>query len=545
MRRDVLIAVLLAAATLAVYCPVVGHDFVVYDDPVYVFENPHVRDGLTWDGLCWAFTTDHAANWHPATWISHMIDCQLFGLRPGWHHLVGVLLHAANSVLLYLVLKQMTQATGRSLLAAALFALHPLHVESVAWAAERKDVLSTLFWLLTMAAYLRYVRRPGWRTYGVVLAGFTLGLLSKPMVVTLPAVLLLLDFWPLGRFATDAPGSDTTYGKRLAHLVLEKVPLFTLSVLSGIVTLLAQSGGGAVASYESLPLGPRAANALVAYVAYLQKTVWPTGLAVLYPLRHVSAWQWSAAAAILAAVTAAVLRQRNRAPYLAVGWFWYLVTLLPVIGLVQVGVQSMADRYTYIPLVGIFIAFAWAGGDLVAQLRFGRIALPVGAGILVLVCLGLTRTQVGFWRDSVTLFSHAVEVTGENYGAQVNLGAALRYEGRPDEAVPHLREALRICPGHVQAHRNLGAILLEQGRLDDAIVHFRAAVGLQPNNASTHFYLGLALEQRGQLEEAAAHYRKAAALAPERLEASRCLARIAARRSDPESDDDGGPRRGR
>ncbi len=476
--------ILLAAIILATYWPVAGFDFVVYDDYSYITNNPVVQEGLSVRGLSWAFTTFHASNWHPLTWLSHMLDVELFGLDAGWHHLVNALIHLANSVLLFLVLRGMTGATWRSFVVAALFGVHPLHVESVAWVAQRKDVLSGFFWILAMAAYLRYVRRPGTARYLAALACFALGLLCKPMAVTLPFVLLLLDWWPLGRMAGEpgaqgAPGQPLHAG--LPKLLLEKVPFLLLSALSAAVTFLAQKQGGALD--QALSLWARVQNALVAYAAYLWKTVAPVSLAVLYPHpgSSVPAGKAIAAGLLLAALTAAFVHLRGRRPHLLAGWLWYLGTLVPVIGLVQVGVQSLADRYTYIPLVGIFIALSWEAGDRLSRLRVRPSGAAVVAGLVLSALVAVSGVQVRYWRNSVALFRHALSVEPDNWVAHVNLGWALEQEGRLDDAASHYRAALAIRPGNPYAHNNLGYVLELLGRTDEAVFHYREALRLKPD----------------------------------------------------------------
>jgi hypothetical protein len=382
----------LALATLAVFWQVLGHDFVNYDDPDYVYRNPNVQSGITLSSIKWAFTTGHAANWHPLTWLSHMLDWQLFGDNPGWHHLTNLFLHIANTLLLFAVLKRMTNALWRSAFVAAAFALHPLHVESVAWVAERKDVLSTLFWMLTIAAYLRYLERPGTGRYLLTLLIFALGLMAKPMLVTLPFVLLLLDYWPLGRFQfgqiVKSVGQQSrkslnafSHWKLSRHLLLEKVPLFALSAISSIVTFLVQRTAGAVTSVETLPLKLRIANTFVSYLTYIQKMVWPSRLAMFYPYPDKTdlIWQTVVFALLLLIISLGVIWLMRRRRYLLTGWLWYLGTLVPVIGLVQVGDQALADRYTYVPLTGLFIIIAWGVPDLIAKWRFRKHALAASA----------------------------------------------------------------------------------------------------------------------------------------------------------------------
>jgi Tfp pilus assembly protein PilF len=513
-RQQVTVAALLAVATVAVYVRVAGHAFVMFDDNKYVVENPIVRQGLTWDGVRWAFTTGHASNWHPLTWLAHMLDCQLFGLRPGLHHLVNLGLHLANSLLMYYVWQRMTRRAWRSALVAALFALHPLHVESVAWVAERKDMLSTLCWLLTMAAYIRYAERGGVGRYAAVLGWFTLGLLAKPMLVTLPCVLLLLDYWPLGRLRSRPAAGAAGEGPRVRQLLVEKVPLLALSVASSIVTLVVQSRGGAVSSLEAIPLGTRVANALTAYVAYLGKALWPAELSAHYPLEAIPAWQWAGALVLLLGLTGLALGTVRRFPYLAVGWLWYLGTLVPVIGLIQVGTQSMADRYTYVPLIGIFVALVWAAGDLADRVRGISGWLRALAALVLAGCCVASWLQVGTWKNTQTLFEHAIRVNPDNRLARRQLGQIYGEAGQLDQAIAQFREALRIAPDHARTHNNLGVMLRRQGRQDEAIVHFQEALRNEPDYAKAHSNLAAALGTRGDLDEALQHYETALRLAP-------------------------------
>jgi len=501
------LALALALATLAAYSGAFGLGFA-YDDADYVVRNRHLAAGFTRASLAWAFSSFYAANWHPLAWISHLIDVQLFGLRPAGHHGTSVLLHVANTLLLFLVLCRYTGARGRSAFVAGLFALHPLHVESVAWVAERKDVLSTFFGLAALAGYERYVRRPSRGRYAAAAALVALSLMTKPMLVTLPLVLLLFDWWPLGRL--------TAGGRRPWALVAEKIPLFVLAAGSSLVTLAAQAGGGALASTLAQPLSARLGNALVSLMAYIGKTLWPKGLAAFYPLPGAGhqLWRVVAAGIALAAVTAVVLAARRDRPFLAFGWLLYLVALLPVIGVVQVGSQRLADRYTYLPLVGLFIAATWttsAVGGRRAQVRRPLIA----AGLVLLLCLGsLTLAQVAFWRDDLTLFAHAAAVTDDNAVAHHNLGLVLSSLGRFEEAQTHLAEALRIWPEAAPIHLGLGNLLTKRGDLDAAVRELRRALELDPALSEARVSLGLVLKQRGEFAEAELQYRAALQRSP-------------------------------
>src|SRR5258706_9889501 len=507
-RRDLWVWLFLVLAIAAVYSQVSDHEFINYDDPAYVTGNPHVRNGLTRDGLIWAFTSGEASNWFPLTRLFHMLDCQFFGLRSGAHHVTNVVLHACNTLLLFELLKRITGAPSRSGFVAFVFALHPLHVESVAWVAERKDVLSALFWFLTLWTYVNYVERPSAGHYLLVVLLFCCGLMSKPMVVTLPFVMLLLDAWPLRR-VPKAP---------VSRLVIEKAPLFALSIISSIVTYVVQQRGGSVSSLDLVAIPTRIQNALVTYVVYLGQFFWPAKLAVVYPyVTDRPAWQWIAAGLVLAGFTTLVLRARR--PYLAVGWFWYVGSLVPVIGLVQVGVQSRADRYTYLPMIGISIMLAWGVTELFEQRRWPRMALASLSAAVCAVWLVMTWINLGYWQNSITLFEHAIVTTDENYVAHNNLGAALRSAGRITEAIPHFETALSLRPADAQIQENLGEALMASGRIDDAIPHLASAVRLQPDLSKAHVGLGSALVKRGRIDEAASEYRTALLLTPDSAEA--------------------------
>jgi protein O-mannosyl-transferase len=524
-------AAVLVVLTLAAYSGVRHLQFVPFDDQGYVYENPHVRAGLTMDGLRWALTTGEQANWHPLTWLSHMLDVQLFGLDAGRHHLTSLAFHTINTLLLFVLLARSTGAIGRSATVAALFAVHPLHVESVAWIAERKDVLSTFFWLLTVGAYVWYARAPGRWRYAAVVAGLALGLMSKPMLVTLPFALLLLDVWPLGRFSFSGGESDGKSAHAYAAeaqtafaLVREKVPLLLLAACSSVITLLVQSHGGAVKSTQILALDVRVANALISYVMYLAKAVWPSGLAVFYPYEmSIHVWQWCGALAMLAAITWLVIRARRPFPYLPVGWFWYLGTLVPVIGLIQVGTQSMADRYTYVPLIGVFMMVVWGVSDLAGRWTGRRIALPVAAGAIVIACTVATRAQVTHWQGAWTLWTHALAVTHDNEAAHIAVGSMLAMQGRLEDAVGHFREAVRIAPESSAAHRALGKALAEFGRFDEGVEHLSMAVRYQPTSADAQDDFGIALADHGKPAAAIPRYLEALRLDPNRASTHRRL----------------------
>ena len=509
-RERLLVCLLICAVTLAAFAPVIHHQFVHFDDHIYVLDNPQVRRGLSAESISWAFTATTATNWHPVTWLSHTLDVTLFGVNPGAHHLISLLLHTANALLLFLVLSRSTHALWRSALVAALFALHPLHVESVAWISERKDVLSGLFWWLTMLSYLSYAKKPTLPRYLPILLLFALGLLAKPMLVTLPFVLLLFDLWPLGRWARDRA--------RMRHLILEKVPLLLLAIISCVVTLHVQQG--AMASTEGSPLGLRITNALTSYGIYLGKTLWPAHLAAFYPHPvSIPAWQWLGASLVLGVLSALALRSVSARPYITFGWCWFLGTLIPVIGLVQVGRQALADRYTYIPLVGLFIIVAWGSEEIVRRRRLSA-RMVGGFFVLILsVLTWLTWQQVRIWRDSVTLFEHALQLTRDNYVAHVNLGRALAEQEHPVEAEQHLREALRIYPSYEEALVNLGVLLAKQGRFEEAAPHFHSVLRIIPDHVGALINLGNVLERQGRTEEASSYYAAALRAAPENADA--------------------------
>ncbi len=560
--RDLIICLCLAAAVLVVFGQAGSFAFLAWDDTGYVTDNPRVTDGLTAGGLRWALGSGAMANWHPLTWLSHMADAELFGLDPRGHHRTSLLLHAANAVLLYLVLKRMTAAPWRSAFVAGLFALHPLHVESVAWVSERKDVLSAFFWILTMGAYALYVERPGRVRYVAVVVLFALGLMAKPMLVTLPFVLLLLDFWPLGRLRgnpapagapgraraaraeaasgpaapASAAGAEARSGARAWRLVVEKVPLFLLAAASSVVTFLVQKSAGAMPAMERLPLDARLANAAVAYWRYIGKLLWPAGLSAFYPFRPWAAWQVGLSVLALAALTALALRGAARAPWFLTGWLWYAGTLVPVIGLVQVGRQAMADRYTYLPLVGLFIAAVWGAAELASAARLPR-AAPAAAGALVLAALAAcSQAQVRVWRDTVTLFGHALEVDPDNPVAHNLLGFELASQGRGAEAEEHFRRALAAEPGYAAAGYNLGLALAKQGRFAEAAQQLEAAVGARPDYAEARRNLGGVYDQLGRAGDAEREYAEAVRLDPADAEARNDLgASLAARGRDGEA----------
>jgi tetratricopeptide (TPR) repeat protein len=500
--KPIYISLSLAALTLLVYFQVYSFQFVNFDDHETILNNTHIQNGLTLAGLRWAFTASYAANWFPVTWISHMLDFQLFGLDSGWFHLVNVIIHIASVMLLFALIRRMTGRLWESAFVAFVFALHPLHVESVAWVTERKDVLSAFFWFLTTWLYLDYVNRPNFQRYLVALGAFCLGLMSKQMLVTLPFVLLLLDYWPLARTKTTA----------ISRLALEKAPYFALSLAASLIVYRVQHLAGAVQSVATIPLATRAANAVISYAAYLWQFVWPSGLAMFYPYPpSLPVWQIAVSAMLLAAISALVIRR----PYLTVGWLWYLGTLVPVIGLVQVGQQTRADRYTYIPLVGISIMLAWGAAELMERYPARKFALQSVAAVFCLGWLAVSWTQVETWRNSNTLFEHAIASTENNYVAHMNLGEALTEQGRTKEALQHLYTSLEEKPENADGHDTLGAVLGQLGRTDEAAAQFREALRIQPNDWEAHANLGNVMLAKGQMAAAVDEFRAAVKISPD------------------------------
>ncbi len=516
-----LVAALLVLVTIALYWPAMRCDFINLDDLAYVTENPHVQGGLNWEGVKWAFgNTEQAASWAPLMWLSHMLAWQLFGPNAWGHHLINVLLHAANTALVFLVFRRMTGAAWRSLILAALFGWHPLRVESVVWITERKDVLSTLFWMLTLWAYVKYVeagkaqnsRSSIW--YGTALAMFVLGLMSKAMLVTEPCVLLLLDYWPLERFKPSSA----------QRLVREKIPFFVLAALASVVTFVAQQHGGAVASFEDLPLGARVGNALISYCRYLGKMFWPTDLAVFYP--HPGYWpmeQVLLAGVLIIGISVVLFVKRRRYPFLLMGWLWFVGTLVPVIEVVQSGEQAMADRFTYVPSLGVLILAIWGAYELTRGWRHQAMVLSVAGSAAIVLCIGLTRQQLGYWKDNETLFRHALEVTENNYLAHKTLGDALAKKNQIDEAISQYQEAIRLKPNYADAYDNLGNALGMGGQIDEAIIQIQEAIRLKPDDAEAHNNLGIALFKKGRIDEAVIQFQEAIRLKPDYAEAHQNL----------------------
>jgi len=498
------ICIALAALSWLVFGQTLWHDFVNYDDPRYVYENTNITEGLSISGIVWAFTHIHSMNWHPLTTISHMLDCQLYGLKAGWHHCTNVLLHSIAVMLLFVGLLQMTGAFWRSAFVAAVFAIHPLRVESVAWIAERKDVLSGVFFMLTLLAYLYYVRLPRTGRYLMVVFVFACGLMSKPMLVTLPFVLLLLDYWPLDRIRGQ-----------VSKRVLEKIPLIALSTVSSIATLVAQKG--AVGYTEELPVLERFNNAVLSYVLYIWQMLSPVNLAVFYPHpeNRLPLWQISSSFLLLICVTAVAIALRKKRPYLITGWLWYLGTLVPVIGLVQVGWQGRADRYTYLPQIGLYIAVTWALTDLTISWRHRRTILSAAALLTIGLLSWGAWVQTSYWRDSETLFKHALAVTTNNDVAENNLGIVFLQKGQLDEAISLLKSAVDLRPDNSPAHENLAKALLQKGQVADALVHYRKLLELQPDNMEVHNIVGTVLVQQGQIREGVEEWQKVLEIQPD------------------------------
>jgi tetratricopeptide (TPR) repeat protein len=531
--RSRLIGIALLAALLWAYYPIYHADFVNYDDGLYVIDNAHIRDGLTAQAIAWAFGTFYAANWHPLTLLSHLIDFQLYGMNAAGHHLTNVIFHIGNTLLLFLVLRLMTGALWRSALVAFLFALHPLHVESVAWVSERKDVLSTFFMFLALLAWRRYVRDGGWRPYGLTALCFVLGLLSKPMLVTFPFLLVLLDFWPLGRVVFPDRGRrfyESCSRALIANrrLAIEKLPFFILGILASVITLLAQSQAGAVSSVEAVPLGIRFANALVSFTQYIVHLLVPTGLGVFYP--HPGAELEGrvvlASLGFILLVTWLCLRMRREKPYLLVGWLWYAGMLVPVIGIVQVGMQAMADRYTYLPLIGVFIMLSWTLPDLRFRRKGAALAAVALLAAVAVLLVMQTRRQVGYWMNTGTLFSRTDEVTRNNVLAKLISAAQLGQQGKTQLAREKYEEVLRISPRNVTAHHHYGMFLASRGALAEGIGHLKEAVALQPDSVTAQSSLGLVLMWSGETGAAERHLREALRLKPDRPETHESLAQL-------------------
>ena len=543
MRRELFICLILIVVTLAAFWQVRNHEFVHLDDYEHITENRHLHRGLSTVGVVWAFSFTDVAYWHPMTWLSLMLDYELYGLSPSGYHLTNLLLHILSVLFLFLALRRMTGSIWQSGFVASLFALHPLNVESVAWAVERKNVLSSFFLMLTLLTYARYVERATPGRYLLVLLVFALGLMSKPTLVTAPFILLLLDYWPLNRLQpvpaggyVDQPSTSSLVsgGRKLLafRLILEKVPFFALATIAIFLTVLSNQHLEALVATTSVPLSLRIGNGLISYVSYIGKMVWPSNLAVFYPPPETIPW-WQVAAAILFLIILSllVLRTLKTRPYLAVGWLWYLVTLVPSMGLVQAGLwPAMADRFAYVPLIGLFVMVAWGVPELLAKYRYQTIVLATAATILLVTLTMLTKLQVRYWQDSFTLFQQAVKVTVNNYVAHDSLGNALAQKGMLEQAIAHYQEALKMNPNLVNTHNNLGVALLKGGEINRAIAHYYQALRLKSDSAETHNNLGVALFNLGQLDKAIGHYLTAIKLDPNFSKAHNNLGNALARK---------------
>ena len=534
----------LIAIILVTYWPVQHFEFANYDDDIYVIENIHVCSGLTKDSVIWATTTMEAGFWHPLTWLSLMFDYELYRSNPAGYHWTNVLLHIANTLLLFLALNRMTGAIWRSGFVAALFAIHPLHVESVAWIAERKDVLSTFFWMLTMYAYAIYVERPGVWRYVFVFISFLLGLMAKPMLVTLPCVLLLLDYWPLRRFQLKkSTGNFGDMDKQspfiekkfisVPYLILEKAPLFVLVIVVSIVTYIAEQKLGALGLQEIFPFWTRLANALISYTGYIGKMIWPVHLSAYYP--HPGNWPTEyliASCLILIITTVAAIQTVRTHPYFTVGWLWYLGSLVPVIGLIQVGSHAMADRYTYIPLTGLFIIVAWGVPDILRQWSQRRLILIISSGLVLLSLTMCTMVQVKYWENGISLFQHAINITGDNGIILNNLGNALARKGRTEEAISQYKKAINLQSNNAEAYNNLGKVLTIQGKFNEAINEYKKVIILKPRHIKAYFNIGVAYSEVGNYQEAIYYYLEALKLKPDFVAAYNNLGILYARMGD-------------
>jgi protein O-mannosyl-transferase len=512
-----IICVGLAAGIITAYEPIRHNSFVGYDDIDYIVKNPHVNSGITQESLIWAFTKSYASNWHPLTWISHMLDCQLFGLNPVGHHLVSVGIHIANTILLFWILTKLTNAMWASAFVAAVFALHPVQVESVAWAAGRKTVLSGLFWFLTIALYARYTKRPGLGRYILVLLMFGLGVMTKPVVVTLPLVLLLLDYWPLERIGEPsfAKAAEGRHKASLKWLIIEKIPLLAMAVILSVVTFIAQKGGGAISTIEIIPLDQRVANAFLSYITYIAKAVWPSALAVYHTQPHAGFTVITTICAVLfLAISLFCVYIGRRKKYMVVGWLWFVGTLIPMIGLVQVGAQAIAYRYLYLSILGLLIIIAWSTKDAVADKVSRKIAAAVLSITVLIILIALTRIQVGHWQNSITLFDYTLKVTKNNPSAEHNYGCALFQAGRYDEAEVHLKNAIRMVPIFYEARNNLGKAYMKDGKVNEAIECFEELVRMTNVPAEVHYNLATSLLMQKRYDEAIKQLNEALAINP-------------------------------
>lgn len=516
-RLELVICIFLVVATFAVYWQLSRHSFVNIDDNVYVTNNPYVKEGLKKESIIWAFTTTKAEFWHPVTWLSYMLDSQVFGVNPGGYLFTNLLLHVLNTLLLFRIFERMTGQIWQSGFIAAMFALHPLHVESVAWVAERKDVLSTFFWMMTMLSYSWYVERTGIKRYTVVLVFFIMGLMAKPMLVTLPFVLLLMDYWPFCRFKFRQLCYGNNSRKNLFnfHLVWEKIPLFIIAAATSIVAFLVQQSKGGLVSQDLCPFNDRIANVFVSYATYIWKMIWPLNLAVFYPYpSKLSVWQVMGSLFLLAAISVLAIRLAKRYPYFITGWLWYLGTLVPVIGIVKIGDFAIADRYTYVPLIGLFIIIVWGGTDLLKEWRYKAMGFGAIAMVIISILSVFTWLQIQHWANSITLFKHTINVTENNYFAHYGMGHALASQGKLKEAVEHFEEAVRIRPDKATLYNDLGRALAGQGEFKESISVFLRAVRMKPYYPNAHYNLGIAMVAQGMYNVAVEHFSEALRLNP-------------------------------
>jgi len=523
MPRTLIIAIILSVTTLSVYWRTGTSEFINFDDDQYVYENSYIQNGLKLESVRWAMTATYAANWHPVTWLSHMADVQLYGMNPRGHHLTNVIIHTVSSLLLLFLLYRCTGSFWQSSFVAALFALHPLHVQSVAWVAERKDVLSAFFCFLTLLLYCNYTAKKSAALYVVTLLAFLFGLMTKPMLVTLPLVMLLMDFWPLNRYRFEGEEFRKLSATALS-LVKEKIPFFACSLFSSIITVYAQNTGSAIRSIEELSYTLRIENALTAYIKYIVMTFWPNDLAILYPVSTtIPSWQVIGSLLVLLLFSVVSVRCWRRYPYIPVGWFWFLITLLPVIGLIQVGAQSIADRYTYIPLIGIFIVTAWGATDLTSTLQYRKEILALITGVVIITSTAVTWQQLGYWQDSISLYRQALKVTSGNSLINFNLALALEKKGKTELAIQEYRNTLQINPNYSEAHTNLGAVLFLKGDIDQAMHEYQEGIRINPNDMQAHNNLGIALARKGNVDAAIREYQEALRINPNYAKARKNL----------------------
>ena len=520
---EIIIIFFIISVTFSLYFQVHQFEFVGFDDNEYVYENPHVTSGINFENIRWALTAFHSNNWHPLTWISHMVDCRIFGLNPGWHHLVNLFFHISNSVLLFIIFRRMSGRLWQSAFVAAVFAVHPLHVESVAWVSERKDVLSTFFGLLTILSYAWYVGKQNFKRYSLVISFFILGLLSKPMLVTLPFVLLLLDYWPLRRFhfQKEAEGSRQNFFN-IKHInIIEKIPLFVIAAASSIMTFFAQKAGAVMVSLAFIPIETRVANAITSYVSYIVRLFVPLNLSCIYPHPLVISWEkLLLSVTLLMIISAFAIKNIKKAPYFIVGWLWFLGTLVPVIGLVQVGMQSMADRYMYIPSIGLLLIISWGASEIIQKKKAAKKVSETVAIIGIILMVIISWKQIAYWENSEKLFKRALQVTDNNYIAHHKLGAYFSTQGREENAIKNYLKSIQIDPGFHDSYFNLGLLYYHQGEMEKAVSNLLKAAAIKPDYADTYSILGAAFFQKKDYEKAEENYLKEVKIAPDRIDAN-------------------------